>query len=332
MSVNICLVGYGYWGSRIINGFLKAKNANVVAICEKNATNTQLALQKFPNIKVYEDFELMLADKNIQAVVITTPPETHYLLAKKALLAEKHVLVEKPMTKTVSESEDLIKIASDSNKNLMVDLTFLYMPAVRELKKVVDSGELGDVHTVYGNRSNFGLLQKDVDVLYDLAPHDFSILYYLFNKEPKDIVCIGNAPIKHGLQSRRFNSYSMTILKYESGLFVNFIHSWLSPVKNRQMIFMGDKKTAIFDMLDTRGVLKVYDSSIELNDTLEYNSPWFKYNNNGFRIVDIPEIEGDDLQRVAQEFVDSVLENRKPFTDGEVGKVVVKNLEEVKYI
>lgn len=330
-KLKLGIVGYGYWSPKVINGFLKTDGGEVFAICEKDKAKWDSIKEHVPNIVIYQNYEQLVQDPNIDAIVITTTVSSHYRIAKAALLAGKHVLVEKPMTEEVWQSDKLIAIAKKKDRTLMVDHTFLFMPAIRALKGVIDSGELGKVHTVLGNRSNLGLFQKDVDVVTDLAPHDFSILYYFFNEEPYKVIATGNAPVKHVLHKKKYNAVSSTTLLYMSGLYVHFIHSWLAPIKDRRMIFVGDKKMAVFDMLDQTGVLKIYDTCVNvLQDANPYGA-WFSYTQGEHRVVDVPKLEGDDIQRMAQEFIDSIREHRQPITDGYLGRIVVNNLAQVKH-
>lgn len=326
VKLNIGVVGYGYWSPKVVQGFIRTGDACIYAICEKDEAKHAVIRAEVPGVTVYRKFEEMLQDPKVEAVIITTTVSSHYRIAKAALMADKHVLVEKPMTEDVWQADELISLAKAKNKTLMVDHTFLFMPAIQELKKIIDGGELGKVHTVLGNRSNLGLFQKDVDVLIDLAPHDFSIIYYLFNEEPNKITSIGTAPIKHKYHTKKYNGVACTSLQYKSGLFVHFIHSWLAPIKDRRMIFIGDKKMAVFDMLDKEGSLKIYDTSVDVLHDADPYGTWFSYAQNGYRVVDLPQLPGDDIQRMAQEFVDAIRQNREPITSGFLGKVVVKNL------
>jgi predicted dehydrogenase len=329
-DLRLGVVGYGYWSPKVISGFKNANGAQVFAICEKDEAKWDVIRSQIPEVKIYKRFEELLQDKEIDAIVITTTVSSHYRIAKAALESDKHVLVEKPMTEYVWQADHLIDLSIKKGLVLMVDHTFLFMPAIRALKQLIDQDELGKVHAVLGNRSNLGLFQKDVDVLYDLAPHDFSILYYLFKEEPKQICVSGHSPIKHKLQKRFYNAISVTSLKYKSGLFVNFIHSWLTPIKDRRMIFIGDKKMAVFDMLDKEGQLKVYDTKVDFIHDANVYGNWFNYTNNNYRVVDLENLGGDDLQRMAQEFIDCINQKRRPVTDGELGKTVVRTLERIQ--
>ncbi len=330
--LKVGVVGYGYWSPKVINGFNNVKGAEVFAICEKDKNKHDSIRTQIPNVKIYLHFQELIDDSQIDAIVVTTTVSSHYRIGKATLMAGKHLLLEKPMTEEVWQAENLINIAQKKKKILMVDHTFLFMPSIKALKRIIDSGELGYVHSVVGTRANLGLFQKDTDVVYDLAPHDFSIMYYLFNEIPQNVVTSGTAPIVHKYHKRSFNSISNVTLNYKSGRFVNLLYSWLTPIKDRRMIFVGDKKMCVFDMLDKEGVLKIYDTKVEvINDAGPYGS-WFNYQNGEYRVVDIEKQEGDDLQRMAQEFVDSINEKRQPITDGNLGKIVVQTLKKVENV
>lgn len=327
-KLRIGVVGYGYWSPKVMNGFKNNYDTAVVyAICEKDKNKWSDIEKNYPGIKVFLNFEEMVKDSNIDAIVITTTVSSHYRIAKASLLAGKHVLVEKPMTEEVWEAEELINIAAKEKKTLMVDHTFLFMPAVRALKILVDSGELGRVHSVVGTRANLGLVQKDVDVVHDLAPHDFSILNYLFNEEPETILTTGTAPILHKFHKKKINAISSVTMKYKSGLYVNLFYSWLSPVKDRKVYIIGDKKMAVFDMLDKEGQLKVYDTKIEKIIDADPYGAWFNYKNGECKVIDLGKSEVDDLTRMAKEFIISIVEKREPVTSGDLGKKVVRSLK-----
>lgn len=328
-KLKLGVVGYGYWSPKVINGFLKTNKAEIYSICEKDENKHTEIRKQIPNVKIYLNYEKMMEDELVEAVVVTTTVSSHYRIGKLALEKGKHVLLEKPITEYLWQAEELINLARRRNKVLMVDHTFLFMPAIMKLKEIIASGELGVVHTVTGNRSNLGLLQKDIDVVADLAPHDFSILYYLFNEEPQKIIATDHTPIEHPYQNKKHSVISSTSLYYRSGLFVNFIHSWISPIKDRRMCFIGDKKMAVFDMLDKEGQLKIFDTKINLLHGDKYG-PWFSYDQGSYRIVDLGVQEGDDIQRMANEFIDCINESREPRTNGILGKVVVNTLRKVE--
>lgn len=325
-KIKVGVVGYGYWSPKVINGFKNVQEASVYAVCEKDKSKHELIKSQLPNVKIYLHYKELVEDVDIDAIVVTTTVSSHYRIAKEALKAGKNVLLEKPMTEEVWEAEELISLAKDKNKILMVDHTFLYMPAVRALKKVIDSGELGEIKSIFGNRTNLGLIQKDVDVVYDLAPHDFSILDYLLEEIPEEIIKVGTASVIHKYHKKNIDSISNVTLKYKSGKFVNLFYSWLSPVKDRKVFVIGSEKMAVFDMMDKEGQLKVYDTKVALIEGDQYG-PWFEYKNGNYRIVDLGKVEGDDLTRMAKEFIFSIIEKRLPMTDGEVGKSVVRSLK-----
>jgi dTDP-4-amino-4,6-dideoxygalactose transaminase/predicted dehydrogenase len=330
--IRLGIVGYGYWSPKVMNGFKNANSAQLYAICEKDKGKWPDIEKSYPGIKIYLNFEELVKDENVDAIVITTTVSSHYRIAKASLLANKHVLVEKPMTEEVWQAEELINLAKKQNKTLMVDHTFLFMPAVRALKKIIDSNELGKIHSIVGTRANLGLIQKDVDVVKDLAPHDFSIMYYLFGEEPGSVKVSGSAPITHKYHRNKINSISNVSLKYRGGRYINLLYSWLAPIKDRRMVFIGENKMCVFDMLDKEGQIKIYDTKVEvLHDANPYGS-WFNYINGNYKIVELEKLEGDDLKRMAQEFIDSINQKREPLTNGVMGKVVVRTLKRIENV
>lgn len=258
--MHVCVVGYGYWGPKLVRNFLAAGCG--VSVCEQSLERRAQVERDFPEqIAVLgKDFSWWIRQFDIGAFVIATPPETHSALAWRAMEAGKHVLVEKPLALETVQTEFLQRIASENNRTLMVDHTFLYHPAVKEIKSLIDIKELGELKVFESHRVNLGLVQKDCDVLWDLAVHDVSILLHLVKERPVAVTASG-----------RRDSAVMT-LSYASGFFASITVSWRSPVKVRRMMLAGDK-AVVWDDTNVVEPLKLYDSGIDIeNDRTSYRA------------------------------------------------------------
>ncbi len=323
--LRVAFVGFGYWSPKLMNGFRTTGKADIVAICEKDESRWPAIKQALPELRIFRHYEEMVRDPNIDAVVITTVVSSHFRIARAALAAGKHVLVEKPMTETVAQAEELVELATKQGCILMVDHTFMYSPAVRVLKEVIQSGTIGAVHTVVGARTNLGLFQKDVDVVYDLAPHDFSIMYYLFGDIPSRVHVESSRPIRHPRQPHALAAIAFTTLQYPHRV-AHFIHSWLSPIKDRRIVLVGDKGMAVYDMLDQTAPVRVFDSHIDILEAKQPYDPYFAHASGEGKAIAIPVAEGDDLSRVAAEFIAAIGEGREALTSGTFGLAVVQML------
>ena len=312
--INIGVLGYGYWGPNIVRNLVSLPQASVSWICDLNPKVLTMIPRQYPTIKTTKNIDDVFGDPKTHAVVIVTPPSTHFALAKAALRAGKHVLVEKPMTQTVKESKSLISLARAKKKILMVDHTFLYTPAVRKLKEIIDRGTLGRVFYVDSVRTNLGLFQKDSNVVSDLAVHDFSIMDYLFGKPPSSVRATG---LQHIVLAQETVAYIRA--RYPGDLFLHCHVSWLSPIKIRRMIFVGTKKMAVYDDIEPSEKIKIYDKSVSVTTLhVGYRS--------GNAIVPKLGVE-EGLFGVVSEFVRSIRTGREPLTGGTQGLLVVRCIE-----
>jgi predicted dehydrogenase len=235
--IKTALVGYGYWGPNLLRNFSKHPNCDMIAVVEKRTEIHSKIQTAFPSVVCFEDFDVLLNNCEVDAIVIATPVHSHYSIAKKALQAGKHVLIEKPMTSRVEEAEELISIAEQSNLTLMVDHTFLYTGAVIKMKELIENGEIGSPKYFDSTRINLGLFQPDVNVLWDLAPHDISILTYLVNYKPVSVNAVGVCHTQNGIENIAY----LTI-NFEEDFIAHFNCSWTSPVKVRSTLIGGEDK------------------------------------------------------------------------------------------
>ena len=318
--INIAVVGYGYWGPNILRNFHENDDARVAYCCDVNPKRLALVKSKYHSVEVSENFDDVLTDDKIDAVAIVTPVATHYEFARKALEHGKHVLVEKPLAASVAEAESLVDIAARHNLTLMVNHTFIYTGAVRKMKEIVDSGALGEMYYFDSVRINLGLIQKDVNVLWDLSPHDLSILGYLVKEEPTSVCATGTCHFGNGIESVAY----LTVY-YKSGLIAHFHNNWLAPVKIRSIIVGGSKKMILYDDMEASEKIKVYDKGIDVTGPEEVHETLISY-----RLGDMwaPKLDNTEaLRLVATEFIDSIQSGRPPITDGASGLNVVKILE-----
>jgi predicted dehydrogenase len=313
------IVGYGYWGPNLIRNFSACPLTEVAGVCDASPARLEALGRTHPHLRRVASLDELL-DLPVQAVAIATPVSTHYPLARQCLEAGKHVLVEKPLTATAHEARALIELAERHGRILMVDHTYLFTNAVRLVKDLVEYGELGDLYYVDSVRINLGLFQHDVNVVWDLAPHDLSIVDHVLGEEARSISAWGCAHADPQIEDIAYVN-----VDYGDRLLANFHVNWLSPVKVRQMIFAGSRKGLIFNELNTAEPVKVYDRGIELGDADERRKLLVSYRSGD---VWSPHVEpGEALQSVVSHFAECVRDGTPPLSDGALGLRVVRLLE-----
>jgi predicted dehydrogenase len=318
--LQIAIIGYGYWGKNLVRNFYSLPDCSVRLVADTDMVKLASLKQLYPNITVTTNLQDVFADKMIDAVVIATPVFSHYTLAKQALQAGKHVLVEKPMTACVQEAEELIELAGKMGKLLMVDHTFLYTGAVEKIKQLVQSGEIGRINYIDSIRINLGLFQSDVNVLWDLAPHDISICVNMIPKMPYSVQARGISHTRNGIENIAYLT-----LNFPSDLIAHFNCSWSSPVKIRQMLFGGDKKMIVYNDMEPTEKVKIYDSGFDVKSDEEINKIKVDYRMGDIYIPKLKTTEA--LTDMARDFVGSVTKGRQPVSDWQTGLMVVKILE-----
>lgn len=319
--IRIGVIGYGYWGPNIVRNLSRLADVDISWVCDMNPKTTTEIHHLYPKIQVTKDYHEVYRDPATQAIIIATPTATHFALASQALKAGKHVLIEKPMTQKPGEARLLVRLAKKKKKILMVDHTFIYTPAIRELKKLLEKKELGSVFYVESVRTNLGLLQKDSNVIYDLAAHDFSIMDYLFKASPRTIIATG-------ITQQEINQETVAHIAAEYGknLSIHFQVSWLSPIKIRRIIVVGTKKMAVYDDMEQSEKLKIYDKGVSfIKDPKATYQMRIGYRSGTAVVPHIPIEEG--LYGMVQEFVSSITYKRTPITDGAMGARVVSCLQ-----
>ena len=316
----IAIVGYGYWGPKLVRNFVQSGAFARVAVCEENAERLARALRENPGVTGCPSFAEVLADDRIFAVALATPVDTHHPLAKAALAAGKHVLVEKPLATTHAAAEELVELAAARRRVLMVDHTYVYHPAVQRIRELVRAGELGRLHYIDSTRINLGLFQHDVNVLWDLAVHDLSIINTLVDERPVRVQAIG---ARH--TSSPLENIGILTLRYASGLFAHINCSWVSPVKIRHMLIGGDRRMIVYDDLDANEPVKIYDSGVVARTDEERSRLLFEYRIGDVRSPRIPPREA--LANLVADFVAAIRDGTTPRSDGRFGADTVKILE-----
>ena len=318
--INVGIIGYGYWGPNLVRNFNAQTEGKVVMVADGRSERLDTLRKNYPSIETCSAGDELIASNSIDAVVIATPVFTHFLLAKKALLAGKHVLLEKPMTSTVAEAEELMEIAKSKNLILMVDHTFLYTGAVQKIKELISDGTIGAIKYFDSSRINLGLFQPDVNVLWDLAPHDISILTYLIDHDPYSINATGISHTHNQIENIAY----MTV-NYQSDFIAHFNCSWTSPVKVRQTLIGGDKKMIVFNDLEPSEKIRIYDTGYDHKTEQDKTSIMVDYRTGD---VFIPKISTREaLMGVASDFINSINNNTQPLADSSLGLKVVKILE-----
>lgn len=252
----LALIGYGYWGPNILRNLFDIPKAQVVYLVDLSNDRLNLAKKRYPSIKTTTDINLVLNDPKVDGVIIATPTKTHFSLGQKFLNLGKNILIEKPMTQNLEEAMSLVKLSKKKKKLLMVDHTFLFNDAVIKIKELIDKGELGNILYIDSVRANLGLFQTDVNVIYDLASHDFSIIQYLLESKPKSIRATGASHYS------KQEDVAYISAKYPNNIMAHVHVSWLSPLKIRKMMIIGTKKMIVYDDTETAEKIRVYDKGI----------------------------------------------------------------------
>jgi predicted dehydrogenase len=319
--IRIGIIGYGYWGPNLVRNFAERKDAQVTVVADRQPERLAEAQRRYPAIRVTAEASELIADAAVDAVVIATPVALHFELATAALRAGKHVLVEKPMASTSDEASRLIDEAARRRLVLMVDHTFIYTGAVRKMRELVANGELGDVYYYDSVRINLGLFQHDVDVLWDLAVHDLSIMDFILPQHPVSVSATGLAHVP----GKPENIAYMTM--FFDGTMIAHVHaSWLAPVKVRRTLLGGSRRMVVFDDLESSEKIKVYDSGISVDPSPENVYQMLV----GYRTGDMwaPKLAVSEALAVeAAHFVECVTHRTRPQSDGEAGLRVVRLLE-----
>ena len=318
--INIGIIGYGYWGPNVARNFNACDGTKLIAICDLNQKRLKLAQSNFPFVKTYSNPKDLISSEEIDVVAVVTPVFTHYELAMLALENDKHIFVEKPFTSNVAQGEKIINLAEKKNLKIMVDHTFLFTGAVMKMREIVDSGELGSLYFYDSVRVNLGLFQHDINVIWDLAPHDFSIMNYLIDENPIAVSAWGTGHFGNGLEDVAY-----VAVHFDNGFIAHFHCNWLSPVKIRKTLISGDKKMLVWDDLSSDEKVKVYNRGVNIKNTEGIHNLLVSYRSGDMHVPKVDNTEALNLE--VEHFAECIEKNLKPINDGEAGLNVVRMLE-----
>lgn len=318
--INVGLIGFGYWGPNMARNVQESADLQLVAICDVEPAALERASRLYPFAQCTADSEVLFQDDSLEAVIIATPVSTHFPLASRALESGKHVLVEKPISDNAHTARRLVKLSEQTGRVLMVDHTFVYSPAIQKLKNIISSGELGDILYFDSVRINLGLFQHDINVIWDLAPHDISIMYFLIEKMPSLVSAHGANLVSNHLESMAYVN-----LSFGDGLIAHFHVNWFAPVKIRQTLIGGSRKMAVFNDLEPTEKIRIYDKGVEVTTKEGIYRTLVEYRTGD---IEIPHLENKEpLKTEIEHFVECVTTGKRPVTDGRVGLQIVKVLE-----
>lgn len=321
--IKIGIIGYGYWGPNLVRNFSQIDGVEVTAVSDLRPERLDLARKRHPSIRITTNAMELIAHMGVDAVAIATPVASHFDLAVRALSHNKHVFIEKPLTDSAAKAQELVALAKQSKLTLLVDHTFLYTGAVQKIKELMDSGEIGDLYYYDSVRVNLGLFQSDVNVLWDLAVHDLSIMDHLIAEKPTRVMAVGT---KH-FQDQPMDMAYLT-LGFESTLMANVHVNWLSPVKIRRTLLGGSKKMVLYDDLEPSEKIRLYDKGVDEvpHEDAESVKKMLQYRRTGDMIA--PKLSVTEaLDSEARHFVRCIRGLEKPLSDGASGLRVVKILE-----
>jgi len=325
--IHLAQIGVGYWGKNLLRNFIVAREAQMVAVCDRLASELGKIAALYPHFKLYERPDAILADPHIDAIAIATLPESHFELARMALSVGKHVFVEKPLARTSAECRELIALAARQKRLLMVGHTFLYNAAVHKVREYVQSGELGEIYYLYSQRLNLGRVRQDVDAMWNFAPHDLSIILYWLQQMPLRVAARGSAYLQKNISDVVFVQ-----LEFYGGMTANVHVSWLDPNKVRRMTIVGSEKMVVYDDVASDHKVKVYDKGIPRQNLSASLGEFDSFDK--FQLIQragdvlLPKVDFvEPLKVQCQHFVDCILSNKRPLSDGENGLQVVRILE-----
>src|SRR5436190_8232269 len=320
-TIKVGVVGCGYWGPNLIRNFRQATDCQLAVLCDTSEQRLRHMRRLYPEVATTNKYEDLLNDPSLDAIIIATPVRFHHEMGKASLLAGKHTFIEKPMTRTVAEGEELVALAKQQGLVLMVGHTFLFSPAVRRMKEIVEAGDIGQVRYISARRLNLGLFQKDINVAWDLAPHDISIILHLLEDQPLSVSCQGNSHVTRGIED-----VSMMYLTFPKSRCAFLHNSWLDPKKVRQMTVVGSRRMIVYDDTEPLEKIKIYDARVEVPphyDTFAEFTYSYHYGD-----AYVPYIKQDEpLKLECQHFLECIRNGLEPLTSGRLGLDVVRILE-----
>jgi len=317
--VKFGVIGYGYWGPNVVRNLDQLDKAEVVAVCDKSPASRKRVQKAYPHVRVSADAAELMAAKDVDAIAVITPVWTHYELTKAALENGKHVFVEKPFTSNTAQGEELINLAAKKNLKIMVDHTFLFTGAVKKIRQLLKEGALGNIYYYDSTRVNLGLFQHDVNVIWDLAPHDLSIIDHLIAESPEALSATGQTHL-NGLEDVAFIT-----LYFPNKIIAHINVNWLSPVKVRTTLIGGEKKMLVWNDLEADEKIRIYDKGVDIKTQEGIYNRLVNYRSGDMWSPQVDRIEA--LTHELAYFVDCINQNKVPFNDGAAGLRIVKMLE-----
>ena len=318
------VIGSGYWGANYIRLLSQMPETKLIAVCDKAQDRLDAVSHRFPEVALYQDIDPILENEDIEGVVVCTNPASHFEIAKKLMMAGKHVMVEKPMTLTAETSNELVKIANEKDLTLMVGHIFLFHPAVRKMKSYIENGELGEVHYMYSQRTNLGPIREDVNALWDLAPHDVSIFNYLMDANPVWVSAVGTRFLRGYVEDAGF-----IVLGYENGTVSNIHVSWANPHKVREVVVVGSKQRISFNDTSPNEKVRVFEKGVAASATAYSDFGEYQLMIRDGDVIS-PKIPVEEpLKNEVRHFIACKNEGKQPLSDGVNGMVVVKVMEAV---
>lgn len=320
-KLNVGIVGCGYWGPNLVRNFNSVPDCRVQVVCDTNPSRLAHIARLYPDVATNTQFAALLNGAALDAVVIATPAPLHYPLARQALEANKHVFIEKPMATSSRDCEELVRLAERKHRTLMVGHTFLYSAPVRKIKQIVDAGDLGPICYISSRRLNLGLFQKDINVVWDLAPHDISVICYVMGQVPCAVNCQGHAHVTPNVE----DVTNMT-MQFPSGGFATVHNSWLDPRKVREMTIVGTRRMIVYDDLEPLQKIRIYDVRVETPPHYDTFAQFqFSYH---YGDMYAPRLEQDEaLKTECEHFVECIRTGATPLSGGDAGRDLVRVLE-----
>jgi predicted dehydrogenase len=318
--MKLAVIGAGYWGPNLIRNLIGHARVRHLLVCDRDEQRLELIKSRFPQIEATNDFERILSDPDIVGVIVATPISTHGTLGSRVLEAKKHLFMEKPLAGSTTEARHLIDLANRHQRVLMVGHTFEYSPPVLRTKELIDKGELGRIFFISMSRVNLGLHQRDASVIWDLAPHDFSILFHWLHETPRRIFATGRDCVQSGIPDVAFIH-----LEFGSGVIANIEVAWLAPSKLRRTAIVGERKMLVYDDNENIEKLKIYDQGVDFRDPETFGEYQLSYRAGDIVSPRLPSTE--PLKLEMDHFIDCIHTGARPKTDGAAGLRVVEALE-----
>jgi predicted dehydrogenase len=319
--INVAVAGCGYWGPNLIRNLSSLNECQVKTLCDTDEKRLAHFKQFYRQVETTSSYDEVVADKEIDAIVIATPVQYHFDMAQKALKAGKHVFVEKPMAHSVAQAKEMVRLADEGGLTLMVGHTFVYSSPVVRIKELIDSGQLGDIQYISSRRLNLGLFQRDINVAWDLSPHDISIILFIMGKMPLTVNCQGQAHVNPDIE----DVTTMT-LTFDNNVMATIQSSWLDPNKVREFTFVGNKKMLVYDDIQPNEKIKIYDKRVDMPPHYDtFGEFQYSYHYGDMCCPYIKMVE--PLRTECAHFLECIAQSKKPLSGGPEGLEVIRILE-----